>query len=438
MLTAFVKGLVDTHSPRSPRTGCPVNGSTARTDRGLAGNGAEVLFDSSAESSAIPPAGVSAIAPAQRRAPVDECLGTVDPAEAVEFLEQYYAENSVFTPFDERLRQIRRQIDATGTYEQTPQELTFGARVAWRNSARCIGRLYWQGLRVRDRRGLSGPADIAAECVEHLRLTTRGGRIRPTITVFAPDRPGLPGPRIHNEQLIRYAGYRAGGGAVLGDPRTAEATEEVLALGWSPARPPGRFDVLPLMISGPTGPPELFELPEDAVLEVPLRHPDLEWFAELGLRWYAVPAISNMPLQVGGLCYSAAPFNGWYLGTEVGARNLADADRYDQLPVIAERMGLDTSSPRTLWKDRALLELMCAVQHSFDADGVAMADHHTESERFLTHVANESRAGRSCPAEWSWIVPPVAAATTAVFHRYYDEPQPDLRPAFLSPDTAVG
>ena len=27
-----------------------------------------------------------------------------------------------------------------------------------------------------------------------------------------------------------------------------------------------------------------------------------------------------------------APFNGWYMGTEIGARNLADADRYDLLP----------------------------------------------------------------------------------------------------------
>ena len=47
------------------------------------------------------------------------------------------------------------------------------------------------------------------------------------------------------------------------------------------------------------------------------------------LRWHAVPAISNMPLRIGGVTYPAAPFNGWYLGTEIGARNLIDIDRYD-------------------------------------------------------------------------------------------------------------
>ena len=397
-MTAFVKSLVDTHALRSPRSDCPVNGH-----------------------------GV----PAQRSAPPD--AEPVDLAAAEAFLEQFYAEAAPFNSYDERLRQVRHEIGTTGSYEHTPQELTFGARVAWRNSARCIGRLYWQGLRVRDRRRLATPAEVAAECVEHLRLTTRGGQIRSTITVFAPDRPGRRGPRIHNEQLIRYAGYRAATGSVHGDPRCTEFTDSAVALGWRPPTPPGMFDVLPLMISGPNARAELFEIPPDAVLEVPLRHPDYPWFADLRLRWHAVPAISNMPLLVGGVTYPAAPFNGWYLNTEVGARNLADSDRYDQLPVIAARLGLDTSSPRTLWRDRALLELVRAVQYSFDASGVRMSDHHTESERFLVHVANERKAGRPCPAEWSWIVPPISGALTPVFHQYYDEPEPNAQPAFLSP-----
>jgi len=169
------------------------------------------------------------------------------------------------------------------------------------------------------------------------------------------------------------------------------------------------------------------------VLEVPLTHPDHEWFGELRLRWHAVPAISNMPLSIGGVRYPAAPFNGWYLNTEIGARNLADADRYDLLPVIAARMELDTSSPRTLWKDRALVELVAAVQHSFDRTGVTLTDHHTESERFLVHVAREEAAGRSCPADWSWIVPPMSGGLTPVYHRYYDEPVPGTSPIFLPP-----
>jgi len=57
------------------------------------------------------------------------------------------------------------------------------------------------------------------------------------------------------------------------------------------------------------------------------------------------------------------------MGTEIGARNLGDVNRYNLLPVIAERMGLDTRSDRTLWKDRALVELNVAVLSSFARHG---------------------------------------------------------------------
>jgi len=126
-----------------------------------------------------------------------------------------------------------------------------------------------------------------------------------------------------------------------------------------------------------------------------------------------------MYMDVGGVIYPAAPFNGWYMGTEIGSRNLGDTGRYDQLPVVARRMGLDTSDDRTLWKDKALTELNLAVLHSFTEDGVAITDHHTESARFLTHLEREERHGRACPADWTWIVPPAAASATPVFHRYY-------------------
>ncbi|WP_141566466.1 nitric oxide synthase oxygenase [Pseudonocardia sp. N23] len=360
----------------------------------------------------------------------------VDPDEAAEFLELTYAEDAAgpdAEPLAQRMSVVLDEIAATGTYRHTGEELAFGARAAWRNSARCIGRLYWRTLQVRDRRHLTAPGDVAAECVEHLRDATRGGRIRSSITVFAPDVPERPGPRIHNEQLIRYAGHRLPDGSVRGDPRTADFTDLVGRLGWKRPEQRGRFDVLPLLVSGPDGRPSLHELPDDAVLEVPLTHPDHPWFAEMRLRWHAVPAISNMPLVVGGVRYPAAPFNGWYLNTEIGARNLADADRYDLLPAVAARLGLDTSSVRTMWRDRALVELTLAVQHSFDEAGVTMADHHTESDRFLAHLAKEEKAGRSCPADWTWIVPPLSGGLTSVFHRYYDDPRPDERPAFLPP-----
>ncbi|MGD9525291.1 nitric oxide synthase oxygenase [Pseudonocardia sp.] len=360
----------------------------------------------------------------------------VEPAAAQEFLARFHEETGRSDEHDRRIRQVLTDIDETGTYVHTPDELAYGARVAWRNSARCIGRLYWRSLKVRDLRRVRDPAEVADGCIEHLRECTRGGDIRPTITVFAPDRPGWPGPRIHNEQLVRYAGHRVGDGRIRGDGRYAEFTDEVTALGWARPEPPGRFDVLPLMISD-EGPPKLFDVPADAVLEVPITHPEYDWFADLRLRWHAVPAISNMPLEIGGVRFPAAPFNGWYQNTEIAARNLCDADRYDLLPVIARRLGFDTSTQRTMWRDRALVELVRAVTHSFDEAGVTMADHHTESQRFLTHISREKKAGRGCPADWSWIVPPVSGALTPVYHRYYDEPDPDLRPAFLPPPGAA-
>ena len=128
----------------------------------------------------------------------------------------------------------------------------------------------------------------------------------------------------------------------------------------------------------------MFAVPRDAVLEVPLSHPGYPWLADLGLRWYAVPVISDMYLDAGGIRYPCAPFNGWYMGTRSGHGNLADTGRYNQLPEIAARMGLDTSTERTLWRDHALVALNLAVLHSFDEAGVTVTDHHTESDRFLS------------------------------------------------------
>jgi len=339
---------------------------------------------------------------------------------AERFIRLFHRENRAGPP-DRRLRHVRREIETAGTYRHTAAELEFGARVAWRNSSRCIGRLYWRSLRVRDRREVTAAPDIAAESVVHLREATNGGRIRPVITVFAPDAPGRPGPRILNSQLVRYAGYETAGGAVTGDPANADVTRLALGFGWPGGPPAGRFDILPLLVQEAGALVTLHELPADAILEVIIGHPEFRWFAGLGLRWYAVPVISDMYLDIGGVRYPAAPFNGWYMCTEIGSRDLGDTGRYDQLPVIARHMGLSTASDRTLWKDKAITELNLAVLHSFSTAGVTISDHHTESVRFLQHIEREQHHGRVCPADWTWIVPPAASSATPVFHRYYQD-----------------
>ncbi|HTZ25545.1 MAG TPA: nitric oxide synthase oxygenase [Streptosporangiaceae bacterium] len=342
-------------------------------------------------------------------------------AEAERFILQFHGENPGAGPPQERLRQVRREIESQGTYRHTRAELEFAARAAWRNSSRCIGRLYWRSLQLRDRRHVGAAGDVAAEAIKHLREASNDGRIRPLITVFAPDLPGAPGPRILSPQLIRYAGYEAADGSVTGDALNVGITRLASGLGWGGGRPPGRFDVLPLIVQDGSGHRALARLPADAVLEVPLSHPEFGWFADLGLRWHAVPVISDMYLEAGGIRYPAAPFNGWYMCTEIGSRNLGDVARYNQLPAVASGMGMSTVSNQTLWKDKAMTELNVAVLSSFRAARVTITDHHTESVRFLSHLAREENAGRSCPADWTWIVPPAAASATPVFHRYYDD-----------------
>jgi nitric-oxide synthase, bacterial len=335
--------------------------------------------------------------------------------EARAYLHLFHQESGMFEAYPRRFASVRAEIEQSGTYQQTYDELAYGARVAWRNNTRCIGRLHRKSLTVRDMRHLETAEEIFAALVEHLQFATNEGKIRSTITIFAPAVPGQPGIRIWNPQLIRYAGYRQPGGSVVGDPLHADLTDEVRSLGWKGgAGTP--FDVLPIVIQLPNQPPKLFELSHEVVLEVPLSHPDYAWFAGLGLKWHALPVISNMRLEIGGISYPAAPFNGWYMGAEIGARNLGDVTRYNLLPLIAEHMGLDTRSDRTLWKDRALVELNVAVLSSFAKHGVTIVDHHTASRQFICHDALEKQAGRTVPAHWVWIVPPISGATSPIFH----------------------
>jgi nitric-oxide synthase len=313
--------------------------------------------------------------------------------------------------------------------QATSDELADMARIAWRNNARCIGRLLWQSLELLDARAADTPAEVFEACLKHLRFATNGGRLRSAVTVFRPaDAAGL-GIRIWNRQLIRYAGYRQADGTVLGDPEQAAFTSKLAELGWSPPEHKTAFDVLPLVIQFPGEPPQIFELPAEAVLEVPISHPDFAWFTELGLKWHALPAVADMALVGCGCRFTAAPFSGHYMSTEIACRNFGDENRYNLLPVVAARMGLNRSSLRSLWKDRAMVELNTAVLHSFRQAGVTLVDHHTASEQFMRHVEKEEGCGREVPGDWSWLVPPISGSACPVFHRYYA--QEVLEPAFL-------
>jgi nitric-oxide synthase len=337
---------------------------------------------------------------------------------AKQFLRQCYDELDRADELDDRIEEVWHAIGRNGHYEHTSSELERGARMAWRNSNRCIGRHFWDSLNVFDRREVDTGEGVYDALRDHVEFATNGGNVRPTITVFPPAVEGEPRVRIWNYQLIRYAGYETDEG-VVGDPDSVALTEYCRSRGWEGDGT--EFDVLPLVIQVGDDDPELFDLSEESILEVALEHPEYDWFADLGLQWYAVPIVSNMHLRIGGIRYTAAPFNGWYVGTEIGARNLTDEDRYDVLPAVADNMGLDTSADRSLWKDRALTEVNRAVLHSYDDEGVRIVDHHTAAEQFERFEAEEHAAGREVTGEWSWLVPPHAASTTDVYHSTYDE-----------------
>ncbi len=402
-----------------------------------------------------PPAPPSSVSrPAPRKAPPqggcpfahgthreDDDLGVVPPIvagqeasiaeEARAYLVQFYREKGAPRAFEARWAQVSAEIEQRGTYTQTYDELSFGAKLAWRNSTRCIGRLFWNGLQVRDMRHLADEDEILTTLVEHIELATHGGNLRAVMTVLPPADAKGQGPRVWNAQLLRYAGYRNPDGTITGDPVNVALTEQAQRLGWK-GGPRTRFDLLPLIVSLPGKEPRWMEIPRRVVREVRIEHPDHPWFAALGLKWYALPAVSDVLLDLGGVRYTAAPFNGWYMATEIGARNFSDPDRYDMLPVIAERLGLDTRRAATLWKDRAQIELTRAVLHSFERAGVKMVDHHGASEDFMQFVDIERAQGRCVHMRWSWITPPIGGSSTPVFHLDEDQhPDLPLKPNFF-------
>ncbi|MFC9541299.1 nitric oxide synthase oxygenase [Lysinibacillus sp. NPDC056959] len=328
--------------------------------------------------------------------------------EVQRFLELYQVEQDESKTWLENKLQY---IKTTGEYIPTTEELIFGARVAWRNSNKCIGRLFWQSLHVVDARDLSHEEDIFNTLLKHIQYATNDGKIRPTITIFAPGRV-----RIWNHQLIRYAGYETESG-IVGDLHSVAFTKVCESLGWQGERT--AFDVLPLVVQVDDREPQVFIIPDEYVLEVPIRHPESSQVEKLGLKWYAVPIISSMRFQMAGIDFEAAPFNGWYMGTEIGARNLADHDRYNMLPAIAEIFNLDTTKQASLWRDRALVELNMAVLHSFKEDGVSIVDHHTAAQQFKLFEEAEAAANREVTGNWTWLIPPLSPATTHIYHKPY-------------------
>ena len=75
-------------------------------------------------------------------------------------MQQFEDRPSNSDKWKQRLNSIKQSIEQTGTYTHTSEELVFGAKLAWRNSNRCIGRHFWRQLDVFDCRSLQTKASI--------------------------------------------------------------------------------------------------------------------------------------------------------------------------------------------------------------------------------------------------------------------------------------
>jgi nitric-oxide synthase len=344
------------------------------------------------------------------------------------FLYQFYHEKGVPEVFSIRWDHVQAELELGGTYTHTPDELSYGAKLAWRNAPRCIGRLFWQGLQVRDMRHLTSEEEVFQAALDHIRLATNKGNIRTLISVFAPRKVGEEGIKIWNDMFISYAGYRQEDGSIIGDAGNAEFTAVCLKLGWE-GGPRTPFDLLPLVIQIQGREPRLFDIPPELVMEVDLEHPYSNALAELNLKWFVLPVPSGLTLSIGGIEYTAAPFSGWYTAPEIAVRDLLDEGRYNLLHEVAEKLELETRRDRSLWRDTAGVELNRAVLHSFDKHSVKIIDHHAASNQFMQFAEKEKAHGREVSASRRWIMPATSPSLTAVFHVEWQEK--NLLPALI-------
>jgi nitric oxide synthase oxygenase domain/subunit/hemoglobin-like flavoprotein len=301
-----------------------------------------------------------------------------------------------------RLLEITYEIASTWTYNQTTQEIETGARLAWRNSAKCIGRISWKTLEVRDKRHVTDAQEMFREVEEHLKLATAGTNIQSVMTIFPPKGPKqIFGTRFWSSQCVRYAAYKdldESTLGLLGDPANLELTEYLIDKKlWTPPKLKTAFDVLPLVLKVPgKANPLVHKLPQAVIFEVPIEHPTRPEINALGYRWATVPAISNFKMNLGGVVYGNMPFNGWFMTTEI-VRNLME--RYDAGPAVAKVLDVDIAT-NPFWEQLATVELEVAVNSSFRKNGHTIVDPKTAGNQFCAHVRRErEHFGRECPGQ---------------------------------------
>ena len=100
--------------------------------------------------------------------------------EAEDFFSQYFeSKKQLNSPAHlERLHQIKEEIGVNGSYSHRYDELVFGSKLAWRNAARCIGRIQWNKLQIFDARHCETAKELFDFICNHIKYATNGGNLR--------------------------------------------------------------------------------------------------------------------------------------------------------------------------------------------------------------------------------------------------------------------
>lgn len=252
---------------------------------------------------------------------------------------------------------------AGGMWHQEPAELEYGLRAAWRNARRCIMRSEHENLALCDLRQVQSSPEMARTIVKGVTAAFNRGHILPTVFVFPPRQPGMRGPMIWNSQILAFAGYRQNDGLILGDPLNVELTDSIIELGWTPPVKKSRWDILPIVTMAEGDTPYLVELPIELKRTVQINHPRYEQqFRQLDLHWVVAPALSRFGFDIGGNQYTATPFIGWFMDSEIGVRNLADPFRYNVLPDVVKALKLTDESDREFDDQPEYIRMLALVR----------------------------------------------------------------------------
>ena len=93
--------------------------------------------------------------------------------------------------------------------------------------------------------------------------------------------------------------------------------------------------------------------------------------------------------------------------------------RYNTLPKIAELFKLETKTNRSLWRDRALVELNRAVSTALTVP-VFELEINSLTRQFEKFCEAEAKVQCPITGDWSWLVPPISASQTPTFSQEFD------------------